>query len=106
VSYGLKPAGDDSTFSQEVPMVGVKTRSQTRPTNSRRRAGILRGEKSDRVCNRRRESEGDRRLEAPIVFVGYGIRRRSTTGTRVALLFVNEPSSDDPDFFNGQALTY
>jgi len=40
------------------------------------------------------------------VFVGYGIRRRSTTGTRVALLFVNEPSSDDPDFFNGKALTY
>jgi hypothetical protein len=33
-SYGLKPAGDNGTFFQEVPMVGVKTLS-----NSRRPAG-------------------------------------------------------------------
>src|SRR5258708_30557995 len=25
---------------------------------------------------------------------------------KVAMLFVNEPSSDDPDFFKGKALTY
>jgi len=25
---------------------------------------------------------------------------------KVALLFVNEPSSDNPDFFKGKALTY
>jgi len=28
-SYGLQPAGDDGTFFQKVPMVGVKTLPQT-----------------------------------------------------------------------------
>ena len=53
---------------------------------------------------------------APIVFVGFGIiapeyqlerlQKRSICSGKVALLFVNEPASDDPKFFKGKALTY
>src|SRR5438270_8349407 len=54
-------------------------------------------------------------FDAPIVFVGYGItapeyRWDDYKGVdlkgKVALLFVNEPISDDPKFFKGKALTY
>src|SRR6202047_2433727 len=54
-------------------------------------------------------------IDAPIVFVGFGISapeynwddyKGSDLKGKVALLFVNEPTSDDPKFFNGKALTY
>jgi len=54
-------------------------------------------------------------IDAPIVFVGYGITapeykwddyKGIDLKGKVALLFVNEPISDDPKFFKGKALTY
>src|SRR5208283_4740695 len=54
-------------------------------------------------------------IDAPIVFVGYGIAAPEEKWDdykgydlkgKVALLFVNEPISDDPSFFKGKALTY
>jgi Zn-dependent M28 family amino/carboxypeptidase len=54
-------------------------------------------------------------IDAPIVFVGYGINapeynwddyKDVNLKGKVALLFVNEPVSDDPKFFKGKALTY
>ena len=54
-------------------------------------------------------------IDAPIVFVGYGIKapeydwddyKKVDLHRKVALLFVNEPSSDDPNLFKGKALTY
>ena len=54
-------------------------------------------------------------IDAPIVFVGYGIHapeydwddyKGTDLRGKVALLFVNEPASDDPKFFKGKALTY
>jgi len=54
-------------------------------------------------------------LDAPIVFVGYGIKapeydwddyKTVDLHGKVALLFVNEPGSDDADFFKGKAMTY
>lgn len=62
------------------------------------------------------ESQTERAyIDAPIVFVGYGIkapeydwddRKGTDLKGKVALLFVNEPASDDPKFFKGKALTY
>ena len=54
-------------------------------------------------------------IDAPIVFVGYGIeapeyRWNDFKGVdvkgKVVLVIVNEPPSKDPKFFNGEALTY
>jgi Zn-dependent M28 family amino/carboxypeptidase len=54
-------------------------------------------------------------IDAPIVFVGYGIKapeygwddyKTVDLRGKVALVFVNEPNSEDPDFFKGKALTY
>src|SRR5216684_6300940 len=114
-SYGLKPAGDNGTFFQEVPMVGVKTLPDTtfkfvEASGKSFEAKNL----TDFVTNNESQTE-TAEIDAPIVFVGYGIKapeydwddyKTLDLKGKVALLFVNEPSSDDPDFFKGKALTY
>jgi Zn-dependent M28 family amino/carboxypeptidase len=114
-SYGLKPAGDNGTYFQNVPMVGVKTLSDTRftfigPSGNSFEAKNL----TDFVTNNESQTE-TADIDAPIVFVGYGIKapeydwddyKKVDLHGKVALLFVNDPSSDDPDFFKGKALTY
>jgi len=112
---GLKPAGDDGTFFQNVPMVEVKTLPQT--TFRFVEAGgktIDAKNLEDLVTNNESQTEiAD--IDAPIVFVGFGIQapeydwddyKTADLHGKVALLFVNEPPSDDPKFFKGKALTY
>src|SRR5271168_5010805 len=112
---GLKPAGDDGTFFQNVPMVEVKTLPQT--TFRFVEAGgktIDAKNLEDIVTNNESQTEiAD--IDAPIVFVGFGIKapeydwddyKGVDLKGKVALLFVNEPPSDDPKFFKGKALTY
>ena len=54
-------------------------------------------------------------MNADIVYVGYGIEapeyqwddyKGVDVKGKVLLMLVNEPSSDDPKFFKGKALTY
>jgi Zn-dependent M28 family amino/carboxypeptidase len=54
-------------------------------------------------------------IDAPIVFVGYGINapeykwddyKGTDLKGKVLLMLVNEPPSEDPNFFKGRALTY
>src|SRR5713226_7109442 len=113
--YGLKPAGDNGTYFQDVPMVGVKTLPET--TFKFTEAGGKSFEAknlSDFVTNNESQTE-TADIDAPMVFVGYGIKapeydwddyKNVDLHGKVALLFVNEPSSDDPNFFKGKALTY
>src|SRR3989449_1703850 len=114
-SYGLKPAGDNGTFFQEVPMVGVKTLPDTtfklvEASGKSFEAKNL----TEFVTNNESQAE-TADIDAPIVFVGYGIKapeydwddyKTVDLKGKVAVLFVSEPSSDDPDFFKGKALTY
>jgi Zn-dependent M28 family amino/carboxypeptidase len=113
--YGLKPAGDNATFFQDVPMVGVKTLPETtfkfiEASGKSFEAKNL----TDFVTSNESQAE-TADIDAPIVFLGYGIKapeyewddyKTVDLHGKVALLFVNEPSSDDPQFFKGKALTY
>jgi Zn-dependent M28 family amino/carboxypeptidase len=113
--YGLKPAGDDGTFFQNVPMVSVHTLPATTfklVPNSGEPLALK--NLDDFVTNNESQTETTD-IDAPIVFVGYGISAPEYNWDdykgvdlkgKVALLFVNEPSSDDPKFFKGKALTY
>jgi len=114
-SYGLKPAGDNGTYFQQVPMVGVQTLPETTfslvPNSG---APVLLKNLDDYVTTNERQT-ASAEIDAPIVFVGYGITapeyqwddyKGFDLKGKVALLFVSEPVSDDPDFFKGKALTY
>ena len=114
-SYGLKPAGENGSYFQQVPMVGVKTHPATTfafvPNSG---APLELKALDDYVTTNERQTE-TAAIEAPVVFVGYGIvapeyhwddYKGYDLKGKVALLFVNEPMSDDPNFFKGKALTY
>ena len=114
-SYGLKPAGDDGTFFQKVPMVGVKTLPRTTfAVQGNGGESFALKNLDDFVANNESQTEvAD--FSAPIVFVGFGIKapeyewddyKNYDLRGKVALLFVSEPASDDPKFFQGKALTY
>jgi Zn-dependent M28 family amino/carboxypeptidase len=113
--YGLKPAGDNGTYMQKVPMVGVTPAPETTfslvPANgSARELKPL----TDYVAYDETQ-QPESTVNADIVFVGYGIEapeykwddfKSADVKGKVLLILVNEPTSDDPNFFKGRALTY
>jgi TonB family protein len=114
-SYGLKPASDKGTYFQDVQMVEVKTLPETAftlvPANG---PPVPLKNLDEFVTNNESQSESAD-IDAPIVFLGYGIKapeynwddyKDVDLRDKVALLFVNEPTTDDPNFFKGKALTY
>jgi Zn-dependent M28 family amino/carboxypeptidase len=112
---GLQPGGDQGTYFQEVPMVSVTTLPDTTLSLVPKNGEPLQlKDLDDFVIHNETQTEvAD--IEAPIVFVGYGITapeykwddyKSVDLKGKVALLFVNEPTSDDPKFFKGKALTY
>src|SRR5260370_13192062 len=113
--YGLKPAGGSGSYMQKVPMVGVRTLPETAfrfaPENgSPMDLKLL----DDYVTNNESQAE-TADIDAPIVFVGYGIEapeykwddyKGADLRGKVLLMLVNEPPSEDESFFKGKALTY
>ncbi|SRR5579859_100631 len=112
---GLKPAGDNGSYLQKVDFVGVKTLPGTsaslQPTHGNPIDLRL---AEDYVAGN--QTQTDRvEVDAPIVFVGYGIEapeyqwndfKGVDVRGKVVLVIVNEPPSQDPKFFNAEALTY
>ncbi len=115
-SYGLQPAGDNGTYFQNINFFGVttdatKTRFSFKPKSG---SEMTLRFADDFVATDQTHSEKSV-IDAPIVFVGYGIDAPEYTWNdykgadlkgRVLLMLVNEPPSDDPKFFKGAALTY
>jgi Zn-dependent M28 family amino/carboxypeptidase len=112
---GLQPAGEKNSYFQDVPMVGVKTLPDTsfKLVAANGEAVTLKNLDDFVTSNESQKQTAD--IDAPIVFVGYGITapeygwddyKNYDLHGKVALLFVNEPNSDDPKFFKGKALTY
>ncbi|MDB6082126.1 MAG: peptidase [Gammaproteobacteria bacterium] len=112
---GLRPAGDNGSYLQKVDFIGVLTQPDSslslRP--SRGTAFDLKLGEDYVVSNQTHTASVD--IDAPIVFVGYGIvapeyRWDDFKGVdvrgKVVLVIVNEPPSQDPKFFNAEAMTY
>src|SRR6266446_7443730 len=114
-SYGLKAAGENGTFFQEGPMVGVKTLPDTTFKFVEASGKSFEAKNLDDFVTNNESQTETADIDAPIVFVGYGITapeyhwddyKGVDLKGKVALMFVNEPTSDDPKFFKGKALTY
>src|ERR1700738_2088476 len=112
---GLKPAGDQGTYFQEVPMVSVTTLPDTTLSLVPKNGEPLQLKNLDDFVIHNETQKEVAAIDAPIVFVGYGITapeykwddyKGVDLKGKVALLFVNEPTSDDAKFFKGKALTY
>lgn len=112
---GLKPAGDNGTFFQKVPMVGVTTLAGSRISlRDPKEKMDLQQLEDVVVMDESQQAASD--ITAPeLIFMGYGITAPEfqwddyagvDVKGKVLLMVVNEPPSEDPKFFNGKALTY
>ncbi len=113
--YGLKPAGDNGTFFQKVPMVGITTAAETTFEFLPNKGEALQLKPLDQYVAYDETQRTSDDIDADIVYVGYGIEapeyqwddyKGTDERGKVLLMLVNEPSSDDPKFFKGRALTY
>jgi len=112
---GLEPAGDQGSYYQEVPMVSITTLPDTTVSLIPKNGEPLQLKNLDDFVIHNETQTDVADIDAPIVFVGYGITapeyiwddyKGVDLKGKVALLFVNEPTSDAPNFFKGKALTY
>jgi Zn-dependent M28 family amino/carboxypeptidase len=112
---GLKPAGDNGTFIQSVPMVAVRTLPATSFKLVPKSGDAVDLKNLDDFVTNSESQTETVDFDVPIVFVGFGITapeykwddyKGVDLKGKVALVFVNEPVSDDPKFFMGKALTY
>ena len=113
--YGLKPAGDNGTYLQKVAFTGVHTEAGTTMSLVPAKGAPIDLKLLDDYVTGNQTQTDSVAIDAPIVFVGYGIdapqyRWNDYKGIdvkgKVVLVIVNEPPSQDPKFFNGEALTY
>jgi Zn-dependent M28 family amino/carboxypeptidase len=111
---GAKPAGDNGTWFQKVPLVAVDPRPETRLTATGSGKTVSFEWLNDFVgLNQSQKPESQ--FDGEAVFVGHGIAapewnwddyKGVDVRGKVVVLFTNEPTSNDPKFFDGRALTY
>lgn len=112
---GLKPAGDNGTFFQKVPMVGITTKSGTTLSMKDPKQTLELKQLDDAVVMDESQQPSSDLHATDLVFIGYGITAPEfqwddyagvDVKDKVLLMLVNEPPSEDPKYFNGRALTY
>jgi Zn-dependent M28 family amino/carboxypeptidase len=113
--YGLKPAGDNGTYLQKVPLVGIATLPETQFSLVPKQGAAMHLKPLDEYVAFDQTQQEHSDVDAEIVYVGYGIEapeyswddyKGVDVSGKVLLMLVNEPPSDDPKFFKGKALTY
>ncbi len=112
---GLKPAGDNGSYFQKVRFVGTHTEAGTTLALAPGGADAIPLKLYDDYVATNQTATDTVDVEAPIVFVGYGIEapeyqwddyKGVDVKGKIVLVIVNEPPSKDVKFFNGEALTY
>ena len=113
--YGLKPAGDHGTYMQKVPLVGITTLPETTFSLVPKQGETMNLKPLDEYVAYDQTQQAQSDVDADIVFVGYGIEapeygwddyKGADVRGKVLMMLVNEPPSNDPNFFKGKALTY
>ena len=112
---GLTAAGDNGTFFQKVPMVGVTPAPDTSFEIVSSKGESFRPKPLEEYVAYDQTEQPVDDIDADMVYVGYGIEapeyhwddyKGTDVRGKVLLMLLNEPSSGDPNFFKGRALTY
>ena len=111
---GVQPGGENGTYFQNVPMVGVSTQKESTFVVSKAGQQLPLKWQDDFVAASHRQKEVEQ-IDAELIFVGHGIvstpekwndyKGVSVKG-KVVVLFTNEPQPTNPQVFGGRALTY
>ena len=113
---GVQPAGDSGSFFQKVDLYAVHTdEAATKFTLVPKSGAPMQLAYNTDFVTKDENGEASADIDAPIVFVGYGVDapeygwndyKGVDVKGKVLLVIVNEPASDDEKFFKGKALTY
>ena len=113
--YGLKPAGENGSYLQKVPMIGITPGPDSSFALAPSHGSAMDLKALDEYVAYDQTQQAKSTVDAEIVYVGYGIEapeynwddyKGVDVKGKVLLMLVNEPPSDDPKFFTGKALTY
>jgi Zn-dependent M28 family amino/carboxypeptidase len=113
--YGLKPAGDNGTYLQKVAFTGVLTQPGSSMSLVPLHGAPIDLKLGDDFVTSNQTQTENVDIDAPLVFVGYGIDapefkwddfKGVDVKGKVIVVFVNEPPSKDPKFFKAEAMTY
>lgn len=111
---GAKPAGENGTYFQRVPLTGVTTEPSV-TLGATGRGAPLNFRWLEEFVGVSLRQNAQEEFDAEAVFVGHGITaaeyqwddfKGTDVRGKVLVLFTNEPQSDDPKLFGGRALTY
>jgi Zn-dependent M28 family amino/carboxypeptidase len=113
---GARPAGENGTYFQKVPLMAVHTEvDQTSFTLVPASGAPIPLKYGEDYLTKDQTGAPTVEIDAPIVFVGYGIdapeyQWNDYAGVnvkgKILVVIVNQPPSNDDHFFNGKALTY
>jgi Zn-dependent M28 family amino/carboxypeptidase len=113
---GARPAGENGTYFQTVPLIAVHTDvDKTSFTFVPASGAPIQLKYGEDYVTKDQTGAPSASIDAPIVFVGYGIdapeyQWNDFAGVdvkgKILLAIVNEPPSSDEHFFQGKALTY
>jgi Zn-dependent M28 family amino/carboxypeptidase len=113
---GLRPAGDNGTYFQSVPFMAVHTDAdKTSFTFVPAKGAPIPLKYGQDYVVKDQTGAPSVDLDAPIVFAGYGIdapeyQWNDFQGVdvkgKILLVIVNEPPSEDDNFFKGKTMTY
>jgi Zn-dependent M28 family amino/carboxypeptidase len=113
---GARPAGENGSYFQKVPLMAVHTEvDKTNFTLVPATGAPIHLKYGEDYLTKDQTGAPTTDIDAPIVFVGYGIDAPEYhwddyTGVdvkgKILLVIVNQPPSNNEHFFNGKALTY
>ncbi len=113
---GARPAGENGTYFQKVPLMAVHTEvDKTSFTVVPATGAPIHLKYGDDYLTKDQTGAPAVDIDAPIVFVGYGIDAPEyhwddyagvDVKGKILLVIVNQPPSNDDHFFNGKSLTY
>jgi Zn-dependent M28 family amino/carboxypeptidase len=118
-SYGLQPAGDNGTYFQKVPLVGVTMDAAKTSVSFTKPGGPTIGplkHLEQYVANDQSQTP-ESALDSELVFVGHGVvapeyrwddyKGLDTNGKTLVMLVDDPPANaQEPDLFKGKARTY
>jgi Zn-dependent M28 family amino/carboxypeptidase len=114
-AFGVRPAGENGTYFQTVPMVGVTTDGKASRLAAEGKGQTVEFEWQEGYVGGTHRQVKDIAIDAEAVFVGHGIVSQAENwddykGTdvrgKIVVVFTNEPQPDNPAVFKGRTLTY
>lgn len=111
---GARPGGENGTYFQTVPMVGVQTQPDSQISASAGSKAVNFKWQDEFVGASHRQNPQES-FDAEAVFVGHGIVSKSENWDdykgadvkgKIVVVFTNEPQPMNPEVFKGKTLTY